>query len=211
MRTRWLIISLFLLIVGCRKDQEIFPKKEPVLPSYIKTLLVPDTNDTYDGCFYIHASFTNNVSSETRNLKFDEQNSSMALRYDSSEEGEGLSEHTVMFVSPPAGERLEISFYYDLATDTAFRICCADYFYGDAWKDIAGANILYCKPVSQSDGNRNYIYQGVNSEGSYFRITHLGNNCINGTFHTTWKECCGEETTYEVTGTFSIPSYKIRF
>lgn len=207
MKTRWLIVFFLLLILGCRKDQEIYPREETALPSYIKTLLVPDTNNSYDGCFYIHASFTNTASSETRILKLDEQNAGMALRYDSSEKGAGFSEHTVMFVSSPAGERLEISFYYDLATDTAFRICCADYLYGDAWKGIAGANVQYCRPTSQSDGTRNYIYQGVNSEDSYFKITHLGNNCINGTFHTTWKECCGEETTYEVTGDFSIPVF----
>lgn len=206
---RLLIVFLFLVIFGCRKDQEIFPG-EP-LPSYIKSLLLPDPNDSYEGCFYIYVSFTNNSTSETRKLNFDEHNASMALRYDSSEKGNGPSEQTVMFVGFPAGEGLEISFYYDLATDTAFRICYADYLYGDAWKGKAGANIQYCKPVSQSDGIRNYIYQGVNAEDSYFKITHLGNSCINGTFHTTWKECCGEETIYEVTGTFSIPGYQIPF
>lgn len=207
MKTRWLIISLLLLIFGCRKDQEIYPKQEEPLPSYIKTLLLPDTSDSYEGSFYINVAFTNNVSSETRSLKFDEQNSTMAIRYDSSEKGEGLSEHTVMFISPPAGERLEISFYYDLAIDTTFRICCADYLYGDAWKGKAGANVQYYKPVSQNDRIQNYIYQGVNTGDSYFKITHPGNNCINGTFHTTWKECCGDETTYDVTGDFSIPAF----
>ena len=207
MKTRWLIVSLFLLILGCRKEREILPKEEKALPPYIKTLLLPDTNDSYEGSFYIYVVFTNNASSETRSLKFDEQNASMAFRYDSSDKGTGLSEHTIMFVSAPAGERLEISFYYDLATDTAFRICCADYLYGDAWKDKAGANVQYCKPVSQSDGMRNYIYQGVNTEDSYFKITYLGDSHINGTFHAIWKECCGEETTYEVTGDFSIPDF----
>lgn len=211
MKTRWLIVVLFFLIIGCRKDQEIFPKEEKPLPSYIKTLLQPDASNSYDGCFYIHASFTNNASNETSELRLDEQNSSMAIRYDSSEKGTGLSEYTVMFVSSPAGERLEISFYYDLATDTAFRLCYADYFYGDTWKGNAGANVQYCKPVNQGNEIRNYIYQGVNERDSYFKITHLGNNCINGAFHTTWKECCGEETTYEVTGDFSMPSYKISF
>lgn len=211
MKKGLLILCVLLLVFGCRKDQEIIPREENPLPSYIKSLLQPDTSNTYKGSYYIYASFTNNTTAETRMLHLDENNSCMAFRYDSSNEEAGLSEHTILFVSNSMGEHLEISFYYDLATDTAFRWCYADYFYGDAWEGIPGANVQYSSPASPGDGSRNYIYKGINGNESYFRITYLGNHCVNGIFHTTWKECCGEETTYEVTGDFCIPIFVIRF
>lgn len=204
-------MSLFLLIFGCRKDHDIPPKEEETLPSYIKTLIQPDTNEPFEERFYIYVSFTNLVTSEIHTLNFDENNSSMAVRYDSWDKGQGLSEQTVMFISSSLREQLEVSFYYDLALDTAFMFCYADYLYGDAWKGTAGANVQYCKPVSRDDGSRYYIYRGVEGKDSYFRITHLGNGCINGIFHTTWKECCGEESTYDVTGDFCIPVFNIRY
>lgn len=210
MKKGLLIISLCLLIFGCRKDHDI-PPKEETLPSYIKKLLPTDTNNPYEGGYYILVSFTNNATAETKKLHLDENNSSMAFRYDSSDKEIGLSEQTVLFISDTIGERLEISFYYDLAQDTAFILCNADYLYGDVWKGTAGANVQYCKPVSQDDKSHYYIYRGENDGESYFRITHLENGCVNGTFHTIWKECCGEATTYDVTGDFCIPVFTIRF
>lgn len=197
---------LFLLILGCRKDQEIFPKQEKPLPSYIKNLLQPDNERPYTGLYYIEARFINNETLASDTLHFNAYNASMAFRYDSPDKRSGISEHTVMFVGS-AGEHLEISFYYDPGTDTTFYVCCADYFYADAWRNLPGANVQYSKPSNDGNGSRVYAYQGFNSDDSCFKIMNVEMGHVNGVFHTTWKECCGEPTTYDVTGSFSIPTF----
>jgi hypothetical protein len=210
MKNRLLILLMLLFVFGCRKDQELFPKEEKPLPSYIKKLLPPDRGVPYTGFYFIEASFKNNTTSETKTLRFNASNTSMSFRYDSSVSGSGVSEYTVMFINSE-GKHLEISFCYDLAADTTFRWCCADYLYGDPGTGIPGANVQYAVPCN-NDEKKVYIYQGVDSEDSSFKITYLGNGRANGTFHTTWKECSGEETTYDVSGDFSIPlmpGYKV--
>jgi hypothetical protein len=106
-------------------------------------------------------------------------------------------------------ETLEISFYFNTMTDTTFNLCYADYYFADPWKKISGANIIYTKPVSDSVENyQSYLYLGINSTDSFFKITYIGANQINGVFHTKWQECCGEKTTYDVYGDFSIPDIR---
>jgi hypothetical protein len=52
------------------------------------------------------------------------------------------------------------------------------------------------------------MYLGTNTSKSYFEIRYIGNSRLNGIFHTTWKECCGEKSTFDVFGDFSIPDIR---
>jgi len=208
MRKEYFILFLSLFIFGCKDDQPDIPHEEVQLPPYIKTLIEPDTIPPYQGNYYIYVSFTNTATAERKEMTFDEHNSAMAIRYDCSTQATGLSEYTVLFIGSPQREQLEVSFFYDLATDTAFHVYYADYYYGDPWKAVAGANVLYYMPVNADIDSPRYIYQGTDTENSYFRITYHGKGRVNGTFLTTWKECCGEETTYKVMGAFSMPLFR---
>ncbi|HET6556376.1 MAG TPA: hypothetical protein VFG54_03620 [Prolixibacteraceae bacterium] len=199
-----LVVLLMLLFFAC-EDQQEPPKKEKPLPSYIKSLVTAKTDEPYDGSYYIHARFTNMLTGENKEITFSEANSSMALRYDCVETGGDLSEHTVLFIHPEWGEQLEVSFYYNPSVDTTFQLCYADYLYANPWESIAGANIQYLRPVGDINASAKYLYLGSDCEGSYFRIIYIGDSRINGEFSTVWHECCGEQSSYQVTGDFSVP------
>lgn len=199
-----LVVLLTLLFFAC-EDQQEPAKEENPLPSYIKSLIDAKADAPYQGSYYVHARFTNMLTGEDKELLFTEASSGMALRYDCVDTGEDLSEHTVLFISPEGGEQLEVSFYYNPSVDTTFWLCTADYRYADPWKSIAGANIQYLRPTGELNSSAKYLYLGSDSEDSYFRILYIGDSRINGEFSTTWHECCGEQTTYQVTGDFSVP------
>lgn len=209
MKKNLLILSLIFLLFGCKKDEN-----EPIVPvnislePYIKNLILPDTKTPYNGSFYIHVGFRNLSTSEKKELTFSAMDQNMTPWYYPSENGLGMSVQGVIFSNSETSEQLEISFHFNTNIDTTFNMCYADYFFSDPWRHIAGANIHYFTPVNNSDPSTKYMYLGTNSPKSYFKITYIGNNRLNGIFHTTWKECCGGGNTYDVSGDFSIPDIR---
>lgn len=203
------LLSLILLTFSCTKDEnEPIVTENISLEPYIKDLILPDTKNPYNGSYYIHVNFTNLGTSANKELTFTSNDQNMSAWYNPSNSGLGMSIQGVHFGDSNTSEELEISFYFNTNVDTTFNICYANYFFSDPWRNVAGANIHYFKPVSSSDPNTKYMYLGTNTSKSYFEIRYIGNNRINGIFHTTWKECCGERSTFDVFGDFSIPDIR---
>ena len=200
---------MLLLIFGCKDDEcDSRGGDNNSLEPYIKNLILPDTKLPYIGSYYIHVNFKIFGTSEIEELTFSEESQNMSVRYYPSDSGLGMSIQGVNFSDSETSENLEISFYFNTNIDTTFNICYANYYFADPWRNEAGANIMYFKPVSDTDPSRKYMYLGINSSEYYFEITYIGNNRINGVFHTKWKECCGESITYDIYGDFSIPDIR---
>ena len=210
MKSNMLILSLILLVFGCNKaTDEIIVKENIATEPYIKSLILPDTGAPSEKSNYIHVNFKNSETSIIKELTFSQENQSMSVWPIPSDVGLGMSIQGVNFSDQKTKESLEISFYFNTKSDTTFNICYADYFFADPWRNIAGANIIYKKPVSDSvDNYHYYLYLGVSSNTNFFKITYIGTNRINGIFQTKWQECCGEKTTYDVYGDFSIPDIR---
>lgn len=203
-----LILSLLLLLFGCHKDEN-----KPADPnsngseSYIENLILPDPNPPYDGSYYIHVNFTDQVTAENKQLTI-KTYPKMTVWYSPSETGVVMAIQMVRFTDIQTSEDLAISFDFNLNKDTTFNVCYANYYFSDPWKNVAGANIHYDKPIEHSDPSTDDIYLGTNSPTAYFKINYIGNNRLNGIFHTTWKEFSGGKSTYDVIGEFSIPDMR---
>lgn len=203
------ILSLTFLIIGCEKHENNPTLSDnDSLEPYIKNLILPDTKPPYNGSYYVHVDFTNLSTYENKKLTFSETNQNMSVWINPSNSGLGMSVQGAIFRDSQTAEQLEISFYFNNIIDTTFNICYANYFFSDPWNHGAGANIIYMKPVSDSDPSTLYLYLGRNSSNGYFEITYIGDNRLNGIFHTTWKECCGGNMTFDVHGDFSIPDIR---
>ena len=203
------LLSLILLTFSCTKDEnEPIVTENISLEPYIKNLILPDTKKPYNGSYNIHVNFTNLGTSANKELTFSSNDQNMSVWYNPSNSGLDMSIQGVHFGDSNTSEELEISFYFNTNVDTTFNICYANYFFSDPWRNVAGANIHYFKPVSSSDPNTKYMYLGTNTSKSYFEIRYIGNSRLNGIFHTTWKECCGEKSTFDVFGDFSIPDIR---
>jgi len=198
-----LLLFALIIVSGCKKDElddPIDERKEP----YIKSFIQPDTLNTYKGTYYIHIDFNNPQSSELKEL-------TLSGKYPNwsgiSETGLGMSGQGISFRDSKTNVSLEIYFHFNTNEDTTFNIRYADYYFSDPWNNVAGANINYLTPVNNTPTNSQYyLYLGTNTPASYFKITYIANNRINGVFSTLMKECCGGIKTYNVTGDFSVPN-----
>jgi hypothetical protein len=203
------ILSLSFLIFSCKKAENnpIVSDKDS-LETYMKNLIVPDTKPPYTGSYYVQVDFTNLTTSENKKLTFSETYQNMSLWSNPVESGLGMSVQGAIFRDSKTTEQLQISFYFVNSLDSIFKIRYANYFFSDPWNRGAGANIIYMRPVSDSDPSTFNLYLGTNSSDGYFEITYIGDNRLNGIFHTTWKECCGGNMTFDVHGDFSIPEIR---
>lgn len=200
------IFKFFLLVLiitsGCEKKDEPSKPVEPKEP-YIKSLITPATTTFYTGIYYIHINFNNPYSSELKELTLSEANPNWSYP---SDDGTGMTNQIVQFRDSKSEISLEIHLHFNTKRDSLFNIRYADYYFSDPWNNVAGANIFYT--IREEDTPENYsyyLYLGTNTNRSYFDITYIGNNRINGNFSTLMKECCGGTKTYNVTGDFSIP------
>ena len=208
MKRKWLVISLIFFGFGCTRDKdETIVSDKVTLDPYIKTLILPDAKKPSERINYIHVNFKRSGTSETKELTFSQEKQNMSVWSKRTYAGLGMFIQGVHFRDQNTNESLEISFY-SRKTDTTFNICYADYFFADPWNNFAGANIFYQKPVNDTDPNTYNLYLGTNSNAYFFKITYIGNNRLNGIFHTQWKECCGDKITYDVFGDFSIPDIR---
>lgn len=205
------LLWLFLVvsfIASCNKDaDETIVSGSPSEP-YIKNLILPDTKPPYTGSFYIHVVFKDESPTEKKEITFSKENQNMSVWYNPADAGLGMSVQGAHFNDSKTDESLEISFYFNTKTDTTFNICYANYFFSDPWRNVAGANIHYFIPVGISNPGSQYMYLGTSSPYCYFKITYIGYNRINGKFSTSFKECCGGNNTYDVSGDFSIPDIR---
>lgn len=208
MKRTLFVLTLFLIFWGCQKDKEDLLSPEEPLEPYIRNLVLPDTKPPYVGSYYIHVDFAENGSSSHEELTFSKPDQNMSVWHTPSDAGLGMSVQGVHFSDDDTAEELEITFYFNNDVDHTFKICYANYVFADPWRNVAGANIHYLKPVSDSDLHTKYLYRGINSSEYYFKITYIGSGRINGIFHTKWKECCGGKNTYLVDGDFSIPDIR---
>jgi hypothetical protein len=206
MRKTIYVLPILILLICCKKEED---QSKVFLKPYIANLISTDTLHPYDGRYYIHMDLKNNRTSEKRNFTFSETEQNMTAWYGPTESGLGMSIQGAIFYDTETSEELEISFYFNTYSDTAFYFCLANYRFADPWNNVAGANIHYFKPVNNSDPSTKYMYLGTNSPNCYFDLTYIGKKRLNGIFHTTMKECCGGTNTYDVCGDFSIPD--IRF
>ncbi len=201
-------LSLLVLLICCRKEETKEDPSDLLLQPYIVNLITPDTLHPYNGGYYIHVDLKNNTNPEQLNFVFTEFEQNMTAWYGPYDAGLGMSVQGAIFRDEETSQELEISFHFNNSSDTAFYFCFANYRFSDPWNNVAGANIHYFKPVSDSDPGKMYMFLGSNSPACYFELTYIGNNRLNGIFHSTMKECCGGTTTYEVYGDFSIPDIR---
>lgn len=202
-----LFLSVFIISAGCSDEEE---QEQPQLnKAYIKELLTPDTTDYYTGSYYIHISFDRENDSGKKELWLTDENPRWSHP---SNVGLGLTAQHIAFRDPDSNDELDISLYFVYGLDTAFVMTYADYYYSDPWGHVPGLNIEYYTPVNNTPNNYQYYrYLGQNSEISYFKITYIGNNRINGTFSTRMAECCGGINKYYISGDFSVPSIEHTF
>lgn len=205
------IYLVFLVIIiistGCSDEEEQIQSQPN--KAYIKELLTPDTTSYYTGVYYVHVKFDKENESGTKELWLTTQKPNWSHLQDA---GSGLYSQSIEFRDPDSNDKLDISLHFVFGLDTTFVITYADYFYSDPWAHIPGLNIEYYTPVHNTQDNYQfYRYLGQNSDISYFKITYIGNNRINGTFSTRMVECCGGINKYYVSGDFSVPNTKITF
>jgi hypothetical protein len=199
------ILTLLVLLISCEKKDENEPFiRDETLKPYIKELIIPSTKQPYTGSYYIHVSFHDEYNSVNKSMTFSTLNQSMQVNNTPRNNGLGMSIQEVIFRDPELKEELKIAFCFNNESDTTFNICYADYYYSNHWYNDPGANIFYTTPVEGSD-NKYYQYMGIDSSDSYFIITYIGNNRINGKYSCRWLNCCGGGKLFILTGDFSIP------
>ena len=194
---------MFILIIGIACEKNEIDKPEPYEP-YIKSRLIPDTTDYYNGFYYIHIIFNKENESGMEELRLTRENQ----YWTDPSDGGGMTSQRVLFRDPESNDVLYIDAKYNLTQDTAFRITYADYYFSDIQTKVAGLNINYKPMHNPSEHLYYYYYLGRNSHECYFKITYIGNNRINGTFSTRMEEHGNESKVYNATGDFSIPYSK---
>lgn len=204
MKSKLFSLLLILLIISCKKDNvELIIPESVILKPYMRNLVPIDTLNPYKGDYYIHASFKNKGNLDSKDIMFLSANQAGALTSIQSPDNTVLG-NGWRLKNTATGEELEIAFHYNVISDTLFNLWYANYRFANSWNNITGANIYYFKPI-ESQSNTFNMYLGTNSNESFFKINYVGKDRINGSFQTTWEECCGEETIYIVSGDFSIP------
>ncbi len=77
------------------------------------------------------------------------------------------------------------------------------------FRSFRGFHIKQYRPVTfLTENNAHFLFLGIDNGTSYFKITYIGDNRIDGIFKTSWVECCGDKTAYDVHGDFSIPDIR---
>ncbi len=200
-------LILLVFLISCEKDvNEPFIRDETLKP-YIKQLIIPSTKKPYTGSYYIHVSFHDESYSVNKDMTFSSLNQSMHVNRTPRNNGLGMSIQEVIFRDPELKEELNIAFCFNNDSDTTFNICYADYYFSNHWYNDPGANIFYTTPVENSD-NKYYLYMGIDTPDSYFKITYIGNNRINGEYFCHWLNCCGGGKLFFLKGDFSIPDIR---
>jgi hypothetical protein len=199
MKTNLFILVVIILLSGCSK-QENEPTCNFYAKTYIKNLISVDTANAYKGIYYIHVSLRDLVTSEKKELTFDQTTHNMISKYDPYKITDEMLMQGTLFQNKKSMEELRIAFYIPAYPDSTFKICYANYIFGSLWT-IAGANVEYFKV----DANSYFNYNCINTSSSYFKITYIGTNQINGVFHTTWNNNYTVKSVYDVDGDFSIP------
>jgi hypothetical protein len=203
------ILLVSLLIWGCKKPaDDTNENQNNALEPYMRGLLEPDTLIVYKGSYYIHAEFKNLETLENKQLTYSADNQTISAWYSPIEAGLGMSYQGAYLSDSLTHQALEISFFFNTETDTAFKIEYASYIYSDPWRNVAGANVMYYTPVEISDPETYYLFVGSNSSKCYFNITYISKDRVNGIFHTKWDEITGGQSSYDVYGDFSIPNIK---
>lgn len=202
------ILSFLILLLSCNKDENESVPLEP----YIKNLISPDTTNPYKGDYYIHVNYKELGRPENKEMTFSQTNQAMTSWMGPAEVGFDMIYQGVRFMDLKTSESLGISFYFNSKVDTTFVFCYANYVFANPWNRMAGANVEYSRPPRDSVLSFHYMFLGINTSESFFEITHIGNDRLNGVFRTTWEECCvSSAPSYYISGDFSIPYYRKKF
>ncbi len=202
------VLSFLILLLSCNKDENESVPLEP----YIKNLIPPDTTNPYKGNYYIHVDFKELGRPENKEMTFSQTDQNMTSWMGPADVGFDMIYQGVIFLDLKTSEKLGISFYFNSIVDTTFIFYYANYVFANPWNRVAGANVEYFKPVNDSDLSTQYMYLGSNTSESFFEITYIGNDRLNGVFSTTWEECCvSSAATYYISGDFSIPYFRKNF
>ena len=198
------ILVVLIMIFGCSKHKDD-PTGTFYAKTYIKNSVSIDTANAYKGSYYIHVAYSDLITSVKKEVTFDQSTHYMTPIYDPTEFAMGMSIQGASFQDSKSAEDMQIAFYINAYPDSVFKICYANYIFGNLWTMTAGANIEYLRFGSGIDPNSFFHYQGINTTNSYFKITYIGTNRINGVFHTTWNTYGTVDSIYDVDGDFSIP------
>ncbi len=196
-------LLITILLFSCNKKNEEIPDIEPP-KEYMKKMIEPDTVNAYKGEYYIRADFKLSNTSESKELVFTETQQNMSVWSEPSPPNLGMSKQGVVLSDLKTRERLWVNFCFNTSSDTVFTLAYADYQFADPWHNIAGITINYTLPVPNTSSIVN-TYVGKNDDNSYCHITYIGNDRINGSFHTTWTKLNYSSGYYDVYGDFSIP------
>jgi hypothetical protein len=199
------VLSFLILLFGCDKVEMVsIPKK-----TYIKNFISPDTSNPYEANYYIHVNYKELGLPENKEMTFSQTNQAMTSWLGPIDVGFDMIYQGVRFTDLITTEHLGISFYFNSKVDTTFVFCYANYRFANPYNRMAGANVEYWRPPRDSVLSA-YLYEflGINTSDSFFEITYIGNDRLNGVFRTTWEECCvSSAATYYISGDFSIPYY----
>lgn len=202
------ILSFLILLLSCNKNEN----ESVLLEPYIKNLTSPDTINPYKGNYYIHVNYKELGHPENKEITFSQTDQGMTSWMGPADVGFDMIYQGVKFMDLTSSETLGISFYFYSVVDTAFVFCYANYVFANPWNRVAGANVEYSKPVNESNLSTQYMFLGSSTSDSFFEITYIGNDRLNGVFRTTWEECCvSSAPSYYISGDFSIPYYRKKF
>lgn len=211
MKTRILISLSLILLAGCSKIKHLVTAQKVHAPYYIDKYVSPDTLNPYTGEYYIHVkykglAFAKN-SRDSGEITFTRSTHEMQQWYYPTDIGDSisLSLEGTRFIDLKTKQRLGVFFYTDRTYSNKFQMTYADYCFSNVAWNSAGANIVYAKK-SVDDHPLSYNpdeYFGTDSPDSYFVVTYIGGDRINGHFKTKW--ITGTSLSYSVRGDFSIP------
>lgn len=209
MKTNILIFLSLILLAGCSKISHLVANKKIQTPYYIEGYVMPDTANHYAGEYYIHVKYKGLTSAinkqDSGEITFKQSKHEMQQWYYPIDIGDSISRAGTRFIDLKTKRRLGVFFYIDRTYSNKFQITYADYCFSNVAWSSAGANIVYAKQdVDNQSGNFGFDeYSGTDSPDSYFVVTFIDENRINGFFKTKW--ITGTSLSYKVQGDFSIP------
>lgn len=209
MKTNILIFLSLILLAGCSKISHLVANKKIQTPYYIDGYVMPDTANHYKGEYYIRVKYKGLASAQNNRdsgeIMFRQSKHEMQQWFYPIDIGDSISKEGTSFIDIKTKHRLGVFFYTDRLYSSKFQITYADYCFSNVAWSSAGANIVYAKQsVNNQYFANNYVeYSGVDSPDSYFVVTYIGGDRINGRFKTKW--ITGTSLSYSVQGDFSIP------
>jgi|GEM_PF-1900150 len=211
MKTKILILLPLILLAGCSKINHLVMTKKTQTPYYIDKYVSSDTTNAYKGEYYIHVKYkglaTTPFNCDSCEIRFTQTKHEMQQWYYPTDVGDSisLSREGTRFINLKTKQMLGVFFYMDRTYSSKFQITYADYCFSNVDWSSAGANIVYAKKSfdNQSFDDEFKEYFGTDSPESYFVVTYIGDNRINGYFKTRW--ITGTSLSYSVQGDFSIP------